>query len=1706
VLSTGKATVTPHAGERTDMAWLANRPRPTSRTVVVVVATAVIGASLVMQGLLSGRPTPTPATSPGSSPATTPGTSPGEAWAALDLAPLPTVATLEPTTRDDTGIPPDAAFTLTSLAGEPAPILAARLEVSPSTPLVVTASTDASATVKPAKPLETGRAYRFALRSPDGALAGSWLFRVRGPVQVISSIPGSRTTGVPLQTGVEVTFNQEGVADMRDHFSISPTVTGKFERHGRTQVFIPGQALKPATLYTVTVRAGLVRTGTDLAVPSDVVFSFETAGPDITETRLHFGRETVETSPAEPPVVALRAIRTSPEEAPLPTQAVVRVYRIPSLAAAARTLSAFLAAPRWSNYADPLMPTEGLSVAASFTATLEPLQEDLLLLRFPARLDVGAYIVEIEGSRKAHAFLQVTPVSAWVSVLSDKTVVWVNDVTTGRALRDATVALGDGPVFGRSNADGLAIAATPIGLVPPAAVGGAAGALTSPVLKVTSAAGDSVLIPFDVGTDGAYRGEWSEFTQSADETYWAMLYTDRGLYRSDDRIEIWGYLRGRDDATVPSSVELRLVAGGDGSRALPSVASVTAEPGTSGAFTAALPLAGAPLGQYQVQAVVDGRVVVSRWLEVSIIRKPAYRLQLSTDHLAVLAGATVRWTAAATFFDGTPVPSLDLQLAGWDGGDGGATTDASGLATVPLDARATAQEGEMWEDASSWSIDASPTGPEAAEILASASVVVFPSAYDLKGTGVVTNGRLQISGSLHQVDLAKVERQLKDGTWEGDATGAPVVGKTLGAVVTELIPVRRLVGNEYDFVEKVVRPRYEYDIQRKPLRTLTVGSGADGRIAFDLAVPDASHEYEVVLSTEDGSGRVQRRTLQAGQTVQPWWANAGVVFSTADGQKVEMATYGVGDPVVWRMSDNGTGLPSGGTDRYLYLVAQRGLRSAAVSDAATFRHTFGAADAPGVFVIGVRFTGTTYAPKAAAWANFDPAEREIKVAVTANRDRYEPGEDVTLTVQTTRPDGKPVAATVVVQAVDEKLYAMGGAFIPRPLDDLYRRVDSGIVRLTATHQVPTMSGPEGEGGSGGGGGPRSDFKDTLLFRELTTDASGRATVTVRLSDDLTSWHVTASAVTVGLAAGAGEMLVPVGLTFFVEATIADTYLVTDRPVIGLRAYGDALRAGDAVEFIVQSTSLGLAPTKVTGKAFEAVGVELPTLSLGSRSIDVTATATTRRDAAGRLLSDQLIRSFAVVTSRLTAARTAYSLVRDGLPTVAPGPGLATYTFTDAGRGRFLPVLLGLAEPGGARLDRSLGQSIARQLLIADFGRDPASLPPFDFDAGRYTVGVMYDQAENATAGAALLPYGGVDPWLAARVALLAPDTLDASRLREALTAIRDDPSTQRDLAIATLAALAALGEPVIDDLRDAGDAADLTPMERIYLALGFEALGDDARALEIERALLERDGERLGAWVRLRVGNPDATVEATALLSVVAAGLGDPVATGLAEYVVSNPGKETTQALELAAFAARGLERTPAGAASFAYTVGGKRSVVLLEPGKAFTLSLTADLRTGLAAEAISGQVAVAVQSRATVEPGTLQPHAALTLTRAIPATLPVDRVVVVDLTATFAQGAPENGCYDVVELVPSGLAPLAISWGGPAGGTNVIWPSSVIGQEVTFCAANDARAAHTSRMRYTARIVNAGTFTWEPAIMQLAGAPEALALTPAGTTTIGSP
>jgi len=1704
------------------------RRRRAAAAAAVLIVSAAIVVGIVATGGPGGPPS-SPSTAPGAtvaasatgSPASATGgpasaapgspgptTPPDSAWSPLQVAPFVTAADLRVDRADSAGAQLDTTFTLTSRSGADARALATRLETDPSIGVAVVAtSSGGSVRLQPTTPLTAGRVYRFTLRAEDGTVAGSWAFQARAPLHVTTVLPGDGTTGVPVATGIEVTFDQDGAADMAPFFTISPSVGGRFERHGRTQVFVPA-GLRAATLYTVSVRHGLPVSGTELTLERDVAFRFETTGANqAPAVRFRFGRDILETSPTEVPVVGLvvetpgDAVSVTP-----PTAVQVRVYRFPSLAATLAPMRQLQAGPGWASFNDPSVPTTGLPRVMAFSAPLRsPSESGDQIVTFPARLPAGWYLIEAGTDRPAQAILQVTDVSAWVAVLADRTVAWVNATGTGGAIPGTSVRVAGGRSLGLTGPDGMLVAPTPTDLDPTtgdATAGDTVSAETpSPILVVEAPNGHALLVPFSVAQQGfAYPDEpWLGYPP-APTAWWSVMATDRLVYRRDDHVGAWGFLRGRIDGRVPSSVELRLVLPANTGQAdPPAVVRASVTPAPSGAYAAELPLVGVAVGTYYLQAVVDSRVVSTAWLDVGVIHKPAYALTLTTDRHVVIAGDRVTASIHAAFFDGQPVPGTSLAIRAdtdYDTVLDTVSTDAAGGATTGW----TAASPNRPEDPESTGLIAVSARPEEGDIQASAPVVVFPSAVTLHATGVLTGRRLVVTGSDNEVDLPRLERELaKDpppDLWSLDPKGQPVAGATVMASITELVPVRRLVGSDYDPITKLVVPRYEYDTQRKPLPSVALTTRGGGAFRLTLTVPAADHDYEVVLRTSDAAGRIAQRTVTASRPV-PVGPNQRPGFERpgpADGQDFG---YRIGQEIQLTMTDGVRPLPSGPTDRYLYLVTQQGLRSASVAAMPRFSRTFGAADAPGVFIVGVHFTGRTYEPMASYGATFDTRQRSLTVKLSSDRPAYRPGEWATVTVRTTDESGRPVAASVTLRTVDEKLFAMGVAQIADPLSDLYARVGSGIIRLASTHQLPTGGGGGGYGSTTGGGGgaeARGDFRDTLFFRQLQTDAEGGASVTFRLSDDLTAWHVSASAMTAGLSAGEGQVLLPVGIPFFVDATIADEYLASDRPVIRLRAYGSALHAGDAVSFSIAAPSLGLAATRVDGTAFRDVSVPLPPLSVGHHAITIDAATA---PPGGAAMADRLVRTISVVASRTVRARTAFAMVTAG-SSVPGGPDITTYTFSDAGRGRLVGPLTELATSGGSRIDQATAAAIARDLLVADFGFDAAMLPPDTFDPATYAVAFQQDAAgETIATGLPLLPYGGPDARLTARVALVAAPRFDRSELLDALVTTRDLASTTRDLRIAVLAGLAALGEPVLADLRSIATATDLAVGERIDLALGFVAAGDDAAALAIERDLLRANGQQLGGWTRLHVGTTlDEIVEATAGLALVAAGIGDPIAASLEAYVDANPASDELHVLDQVGVIQRMLARTPASAATFAWTVDGRRSVVDLAPGRAFTVALTAAQRATLRLEPLAGQVGIAASWSEPVDLTTLSADPALGLTRTVtPAgIIGSDALVVVELTPTFgAQAVP--GAYEITDLVPSGLAPVART-DGWVGGDGTVGPYRIVGQEVDFAAWNDPRATHVAKMRYFARIVTPGDYAWEPASLRLAAAPEDAAFT----------
>jgi hypothetical protein len=306
-----------------------------------------------------------------------------------------------------------------------------------------------------------------------------------------------------------------------------------------------------------------------------------------------------------------------------------------------------------------------------------------------------------------------------------------------------------------------------------------------------------------------------------------------------------------------------------------------------------------------------------------------------------------------------------------------------------------------------------------------------------------------------------------------------------------------------------------------------------------------------------------------------------------------------------------------------------------------------------------------------------------------------------------------------------------------------------------------------------------------------------------------------------------------------------------------------------------------------------------------------------------------------------------------------------------------------------------------------------------------------------------------------------------------------------------LAGLASRGEPVEDALRTAAAQPELTMREQLYLAIGLAAIGDRAAAIAIERELLEAHGQQAGDWVRLKAGQQSRTSELTALLSVLAAAIGDDsVAERADAYVRADPPTETLALLQRIAYLSRRLERTPSTPASFAYTVGGERRTVDLAAGETFQLVLTAPQLADLVVEPTEGTVALtSVWTEPMAEALPPQDGAIVVARTVRPAGAIADDATVVVRIRVELGDEPLPGCYLVTDFAPSGLAPVwsRRDWHGDGGRFGSPW--SISGQRVTFCAHRDPKRP-VQRFRYLARVVTPGEYAWEPTVVQSVKAP----------------
>jgi hypothetical protein len=246
----------------------------------------------------------------------------------------------------------------------------------------------------------------------------------------------------------------------------------------------------------------------------------------------------------------------------------------------------------------------------------------------------------------------------------------------------------------------------------------------------------------------------------------------------------------------------------------------------------------------------------------------------------------------------------------------------------------------------------------------------------------------------------------------------------------------------------------------------------------------------------------------------------------------------------------------------------------------------------------------------------EDATRRLKVAVSADREEYRPGQKAHVEVAVTDAEGRAAAAEVTLWAVDYGVLSLTDFRTPDVLGSVYVEKDLQVMttdsrqRIISRRAIVPKGGEEG-GGGGMGAGPgtpvRRDFRVLAFWLgSLPTDARGRVATDVVLPESLTTYRIMAVAGDRQSRFGQGEK----------ELRIS-------KPVLLRAAFPRFLARGDGATFgAVVTSQLGERGTAiVTMRSLDPAVLEVKGPAKQTLPVPARGTAEARFAVAAKAVGD-----------------------------------------------------------------------------------------------------------------------------------------------------------------------------------------------------------------------------------------------------------------------------------------------------------------------------------------------------------------------------------------------------------------------------------------------------------------------------------------------------
>ncbi|MFY9234676.1 MAG: DUF2012 domain-containing protein [Fimbriimonadaceae bacterium] len=741
-------------------------------------------------------------------------------------------------------------------------------------------------------------------------------------------------------------------------------------------------------------------------------------------------------------------------------------------------------------------------------------------------LPSGIYWLEVRvGAKRKGTYLNVTRLSMVTKHVGAEVLSYTTDIATGKPAGNAKIGRGEA------------------GALKEAAVSGSDGIARFKVPLTGES--DEVLLVASNGADYAFV-DFYRYGRTQAGAHRIFTYTDRPVYRPGDEVRFKGIVRRHagDGYKLPQGGVVDVeVLDQQGDPIQKQKLALKGAGTFNGRFTFNREI---PPGEYELVSAY-GDTKQRHAISVSAYRKPEFTVKVKPVEKFYIRGDRVTATVECEYFFGGPVVGAkvrayvsrspywsyggeDEEFFAEDGSAGGeyvaeveAVTDGSGKAVIEFD---TKMEGD----------------PERAETdflyTINASVEEGDKYFDGSGSVRVTRGEFGLKTETNSYIIAPGQPFDVTVFAESHADSKPAAGRQVRVQVGQDV----WTDNTFEFQQE---------------SSYSVTTGPDGKAT--LAISSAKGGSLVVKAiASDKRGNVIEDSAYV------WVDSVGAEASGPTPEiklQLDKKRYDVGETAKLLIQ---TGKPGGSA---LVTIEGEKIYSAKIvalnAKATTLTLPITANLAPNAFV-SIAYVNEKRFMESTERLAVVAEQRKLDVSIQSDRPTYKPGETVTYTIKTATM-GRPVSADVSLGVVDESIYAIkeDGTDI---LAGFYPLRENGVQTSFSFPELFLDGGDK----SSADISVRSKFLDTAQWiPNITTDASGVATVEVELPDNLTSWRATAIAASPETAVGQATMNVKARKDLMIRLQTPSFLVQQDKQTITATVINDSRKQAD-VQIELQS--------------------------------------------------------------------------------------------------------------------------------------------------------------------------------------------------------------------------------------------------------------------------------------------------------------------------------------------------------------------------------------------------------------------------------------------------------------------------------------------------------------------------------------------------------